>query len=359
MHDLLQLHQGLGASLAPDGIPLHFGDVQREVDTTIDAAVLMDRSHEGRLTLSGGSAFDLLNRLSTNELLSLQPTQGRPTVFTTANARILDRVTVYNRDNAALIHTEPGRGKPVYDYLARNIFFNDDAKVQDLGTTTTQFNLHGAAADRIMEVVENGISALPAMHGRELAIGGIPVYAIRAKPIAGSHWIMITAVDTAAQVMTALLERGKPFGLIAAGSLAYNILRIRAGRPGVMRELSPDYIPLEVGLWDEVNFQKGCYTGQEIIARMESRGRLAKTIMAVELSAFVEAPAAIYREGREVGRLTSSVQTPSGERYAMGVIRLDYAEPGAALTVGEAHIPARAGARLGVQPKLLESDAAS
>ena len=65
---------------------------------------------------------------------------------------------------------------------------------------------------------------------------------------------------------------------IPAGSLTYNVLRIRAGRPGVGHELSTDYIPLELGLWDEVSFTKGCYTGQEIIARMESRGGWRKRL---------------------------------------------------------------------------------
>src|SRR6185295_4976010 len=97
-------------------------------------------------------------------------------------------------------------------------------------------------------------------------------------------------------------------GLIPAGSLTYNRLRIRAGRPGVGHELTQDYIPLELGLWDEVSFTKGCYTGQEIIARMESRGRLAKTIITVNLSAAVDAPAKLVADGHEVGMLTSSVQ---------------------------------------------------
>src|SRR5690606_27230476 len=118
----------------------------------------------------------------------------------------------------------------------------------------------------------------------------------------------IAPVESADRVWTALLAAGADHGLQPAGSLTYNVLRIRAGRPGVGRELSADYLPLEVGLWDEISFNKGCYTGQEIIARMESRSRLAKTIVTLALDALVEAPAPISIDEREVGTLTSSVQ---------------------------------------------------
>ncbi len=141
---------------------------------------------------------------------------------------------------------------------------------------------------------------------------------LRDQPLSGAHYRLIVPEAQAADVWAALLEAALTAGLIPAGSLTYNALRIRAGRPAAGHELSTDYLPLEVGLWDEISFTKGCYTGQEIIARMESRGRLAKVMVTLRLDAAVEAPAPISLEGREVGTLTSSVQTPDGERSALG-----------------------------------------
>ncbi|HEX2907684.1 MAG TPA: hypothetical protein VHO69_12525 [Phototrophicaceae bacterium] len=140
---LADLHTIQGATLAPDGIPLHYGDLKAEYQAGLECAVLMDRSHEGRLHLSGTDRFALLQRISTNDLLNLAANEGRPTIFTNPNGRILDRVMVYNRQETALILTEPGRGPALRQYLQRNIFFNDQVTLADLAATTRLFVLHG------------------------------------------------------------------------------------------------------------------------------------------------------------------------------------------------------------------------
>jgi aminomethyltransferase len=347
--DLLETHRALGALLAADGIPLHYGDQAREYRAALSSAVLMDRSHEGRLELAGRDRLDLMHRMSTNDLASLAPGQGRPTIFTTPNARILDRTTVYQRGETALVITEPGRGEAFRLYLQRNIFFNDDVRLNDLTPTTRQFALHGVTADAIAGAIDPELSALPPMHGQDVEIARNRVFAARNRAIAGSHWTLVAPAESAGEVFAAILEAGKPYGLVTAGSLTYNVLRIRAGRPGVGRELSQDYIPLELGLWDEVSFHKGCYTGQEIIARMESRGRLAKTIVSLKLRAPIETPAPIQHEGREIGTLTSSVTAPDGEFFAIGVVKLAVAQIGVEVSVGGTVAATIAGLP-GVQP---------
>jgi aminomethyltransferase len=186
------------------------------------------------------------------------------------------------------------------------------------------------------------------MTSAEVTIAGVPVVMMRDKPLSGAHWRVIAPNDGAAAVWEALIEAGAAQGIVPAGSLTYNALRIRAGRPGVGRELSTEYLPLEIGLWDEVSFTKGCYTGQEILARMESRGKLAKTIVLLRLAGWVEAPAKISAEGREIGVMSSSVQTPAGEVLGIGVIKVAAAQPGTEVTVGEstsAEVTALAGAQ--------------
>ncbi|MEP7291992.1 MAG: glycine cleavage system protein T [Chloroflexota bacterium] len=341
----MTLYEAQNAVRANDGIPLHFGDLAREYQAALHDVVLMDRSHEGRFEIGGRDRLALLHRISTNDLLTLAEGEGRPTLFTNANARILDRATVYHRGERALILTEPGRGDALMRYLQRNIFFNDDAQVHDQAQATRQLVLHGVKADA---VGWRFAPELAAMHGANVTIAGAQVWIGRDKAISGGHWRLIVANDAAEKVWTALLDAGAEDGLIPAGSLTYNAVRIRAGRPGVGRELSAEYIPLEVGLWDEVSFTKGCYTGQEIIARMESRGKLAKTIVTLRLNAWVEAPAKITLEGREIGMLTSSVQTPDGNMMGIGVIKVAAALVGAQVTVGEtgtAEITALAGAQ--------------
>ncbi|MCU0512006.1 MAG: folate-binding protein, partial [Anaerolineae bacterium] len=141
-----------------------------------------------------------------------------------------------------------------------------------------------------------------------------------------------------------------------AGSLTYNTLRIRAGYPAG-REISQDYLPLEVGLWDAVSFDKGCYTGQEIIARMESRQRIARTLVHLALTDFVAAPAPVFMAGNAVGTLTSSVQAPDGAIFALAVLKIAAARPGTALTVGEGGSAAVVSGLPGAQPPYLTFEA--
>lgn len=335
--DLNALQAEQGAVFAPDQIPLHFGDQLAEYRAALENVILLDRSHEARMEMTGSSALDLIQRISTNDVATLVEGQGRPTVFTNAIARILDRIEVFRQTDKLFILGGPGRSTPLRAYLQRNIFFGDDARVQDAAPSTRQFDLHGPAAQTIIKAAAPDAADLNIYEGRATTIADAPVYIMRRPPITEQHWTIVVPTEQAAAIWTALTEAGAQ----PAGSLIYNVLRVRAGLPSVGRELSEQYIPLEVGLWDAVSFSKGCYTGQEIIARMESRNRLAKTLVAIQLDARVDVPAAVYVDGRSVGQLTSSVTAPDGEIFALAVVKPDYAEAGQPLTIGDDHVAAQ------------------
>ncbi len=327
MRDIYTQH---GAALAADGIPLHFGDLKAEYEAALENAVLLDRNHEGRITLHGKDRHELLNRMSTNDLMHMQPGQGVPTLFTNANARVLDRVVVYARDEHLLVITGPGRGQTVQKYLQRSIFFNDEVIVAPYNSH--QFALYGPKADAILSELIPAAAEVPSFGCITAEINGFPVTIGRMKPFAGSHWVVITPIEGATVLWQSLMDVGASYGLRPAGGLTYNTLRIRAGVPGIGHELTAEYIPLELGLWDEVSFNKGCYTGQEIIARMESRNKLARTLVRLKLTTPINAPAELFHAGKRAGMLTSSVTAPDGELFAMGVVKTSVAAAGAALT---------------------------
>ncbi|MDX2160078.1 MAG: glycine cleavage system protein T [bacterium] len=353
---LEQVYRTSRAEIALDGIPLRFGDLSAEVNAAHQHAALFDRSHEGRLLLTGRDRLALVQRMSTNDVESLPEGSGTATLFTNANGRIIDRITLFHRGDDALVLTQPGRGQAVRDLLQRNIFFNDEVRLSDLAETHRQFALHGTQADSMFAALFPEIGVLNAFQTRAFTWEGSAVTAARLKPVVGSHYALLVPNAQAAALWTHSLNAGRAFGLVPAGSLAFNVLRIQAGVPGVGRELSGDYIPLEVGLWDEVSFKKGCYTGQEIIARMESRRKLAKTLVSIALDAPVDAPAPIFLNEREIGRLTSSVSAPDGHTYAMGVLKVSASRPGTVVRVGSDRIIGSVIQRLGVQPEHLEDE---
>jgi folate-binding Fe-S cluster repair protein YgfZ len=181
---LIDQYRTQGAVLADDGIPLHFGDQRREYHVALTAAVVMDRSHEGRLEIAGRDRLELPHRISTNDLLTLQPGEGRPTIFTNANARILDRATLFHRGETTLVLTEPGRGEALRRYLQRNIFFNDEVRLSDLAGSTRQFVLHGANADVVGRLFAPELAPL---HSAEVEIAGVPIVIMRDKPLCDGH----------------------------------------------------------------------------------------------------------------------------------------------------------------------------
>lgn len=347
---LQDFHTHHGATVAPDGIPLHYGDLSAEYQAAINTAILLDRSHEGRIQLSGDDRLKLLNRMSTNDTLSLKSGMGQPTIFTTPNARIIDRVVAYELNETTTLITEPGRNSAVSTYLQRNIFFGDQVKLQDVTGTTHQLNICGPTADAVVSALGVDLTQLSAFGAQMIPFADTEILVVKRKPLHAPYWALIVNQAHAVKLYEHVLSLGAEHGLQPAGSLTYNALRIRAGRPAG-RELSGDYIPLEVGLWDEVSFTKGCYTGQEIIARMESRQKLARTIVALELSEMVEAPAQLTYENSTIGTLTSSVTAPDGQIYAIGIIKVRASEADTLLNAGS--VKARVIERIGVQPPQL------
>lgn len=358
MMDLSGLYISRGALLAPDGIPLHFGDTLREYQAVDRGAILLDRRHEGRILITGTDVLGWLDKIATNKLVDIQPMMGKPTLFTNANARILDRVMVYGLDaERVLMTTEPNRGDAVLSYLRSNIFYQDKITLTDWRPMYHQFAVHGQSADAFITNLSDKNSHRQFTKDDypvyQFSLSDSPVYALRQKPYIGSSWTLITPTESAFMVWKTLLDMGKDYQLIPSGGLVFNALRIRAGRVGAGRELTPEYIPLELGLWDEVSFNKGCYTGQEIIARMESRNKLARVFMRIALSQFAEAGTPLFHLGKQIGEITSSVIAPDGTIHAMAVVKTSIAGSNVVVNIGSSDgASATLTDYLGVQPRL-------
>ena len=340
--NLAGLQRAQGAVFAPDGIPLHFGAQQETWRAAQQQAVLLDRSHEARLRLSGSSALDLLQRISTNDVSAPGLHEGCATIFTTWHGRVLDRVELWRESESLLLLGGPGRAAPLRDYLQRNVFFNDDLQIHDLAPHFVLFDLIGPAAHELLALDGVG-DARPGLWRSRIA--GHELLVAERKPPGVSRVSLLLPEEAAVPVWHTLCAgTARP-----AGSLLFNALRVRAGLPAAGSELSEDYIPLELGLWDEVSFSKGCYTGQEIIARMESRGQLARMLVQLRPECDVEAPADLLLGGRVVGRLTSCAAAPDGSRHALGVLRRSHAGDGALLQTSQG-IEVRVLKAAGIQP---------
>jgi aminomethyltransferase len=290
--------------------------VEQEYSAAQTGGVMLDASAWGRLKFTGKNRVDFLHRMSTNDLLPLKVGQGAGTVFTTPIARIIDRTVVYVRADDALLLTSRGNQSRVMQWLRKYIFFNDDVQIKDVTDEMGMISLYGAAANEVVaQVTSEELSALPVHHWRTAQIAGVEVMMVRADPIAGGGFHVIFDRSAQAQIWQALLEAG----IAPLSEETYQVLRVEAGLPEFGHELGDEYIPLEANLWNDVSFKKGCYTGQEIIARMESRQKLAKRLVGLRFDESLTLPASLWIDDREAGVVTSVVHSP-----ALGWIGLGY-----------------------------------
>ncbi len=279
---------------------------------------MLDASAWGRLKFTGKDRVDFLHRMSTNDLLPLAIGQGAGTVFTTPLARIIDRTVVYVREADVLMLTSRGNPSRVVQWLRKYIFFNDDVQIADVSDATGMISIYGAAADRVVaQRAGKDLSALPLHHWRAAPIAGVEALIARADPIAGSGYHVILDRAAESTVWQALLQAG----VVPLSEETYQVLRVEAGQPEFGHELGDEYIPLEANLWNDVSFKKGCYPGQEIIARMESRQKLAKRLVGLRFAERVTLPASLWTNDHEAGIVTSVVRSPARGWIGLGYLR--------------------------------------
>ncbi len=295
-----------------------------------ETAVFVDRSALATFTITGKSRLDIIDRISTNSVKGLQNDQGAATVLTTSIGRIIDRLLLYAGEASVTMLAGEGHRDPLARYLLRNVFFQDDFQLRDVTEETAVFAIYGPQAQPLLQQVGLPLTDLPLHHWRQGQVGGIPVTLHKTDPINGDGYFLLCAAPD----RDALAQQLAASGITPADEAAFDFLRIEAGLPRYGRELTLDYIPLEADLWADVSFRKGCYTGQEIIARMESRGKLAKRLVRLHAAAPLPPGAEISANGKPVGTLTSTAVGPGG-CVALAYVKTAVLEEKTALMVGE------------------------
>lgn len=295
-----------------------------------ETAVLVDRSNLGVLLISGATRLDLIHRMSTQAVNGLQRGEGAATVLTTDIGRIIDRLILYTTNSMVYALTGENNSDNIARYLMRFVFFNDDFHLKDVSGETAVFAVYGPRAGE--KLIQAGFDAANLLlhHWRQAEIAGCTAYVHRTDPVAGDGYFVIGQEADRAVLWPHLLTTG----LAAADEAAFDFLRIEAGLPRYGRELTNEYIPLEADLWNDVSFKKGCYTGQEVIARMESRGKLAKKLVKLQPAEPVNAGDQLTANGKNAGVITSVAVGPDGP-IALGYVKTAVLEEETPLFVGE------------------------
>jgi len=290
-------------------VPVSFGNDAAAIQAAKEGVALCDRSHWGRLVVSDDERLRFLHNQSTNDFQKLKPGQGCDTVFVTSTARTIDLVTAYIMEDAVLLLVSPNRRQQLMEWMDRYLFPMDRVELKDISNQSATFSLIGSESDALLQKlgIELPVGEAYASH-QELKLGEIPVRVAVGSGLTLPGYTLIISADDAAKLWQMLIEAGA----IPMGDRLWEQLRIEQGRPTPDRELTDDYNPLEAGLWQTISFSKGCYIGQETIARLNTYKGVKQQLWGIRLSAPVQPGSVVTVEGDKVGTLTSFTETDRG-----------------------------------------------
>ena len=345
---LEEAHRRAGASpREEDGcvVPADFGDAGAEYEAVRGGgAGLFDLSSRGRVEVTGAEAVQFLNGMLTNDVARLEDGAWMHAAFPNPQGRLLASVRVLRDGGRFLFDTEPATYAALIKLLER-FTLAGDFRVRDLTALTCLVSLQGArAAEVVGAVLGDEVARLA--RGRVANVaegwGDEPLRVIRATHTAEDGFDLFVSAPEAERLWGALVTAGaRP-----AGFDALEVLRVEAGLPRYGADASDANVVLEVV--DEasaVSYTKGCYAGQEIIARIHWRGHVAKRLAGVVFERDAEPPAESRlrdcAEGREAGRITSVAYSPRlRRRVALALVKYDFLAPGTELKVfnGDAEV---------------------
>jgi tRNA-modifying protein YgfZ len=263
-----------------------------------------DRSHWKRISVTDSDRLNFLHNQTTNTFKLRKPGEGCDTVVLTSTARTIDLVTAYILDDSVLLLVSPETSGKIISFFDRYIFFADKVKLEDITEQTAAFSLLGAKSHEIVKAL--GADLIDQPYGTHCEVNDIRIAIGSGLATEGYTLICDRAID--------LKQKLIDLGVTEIDEPTWNRLRIEQGRPMPGSELTEDYNPLEAGLWHTISFNKGCYIGQETIARLDTYNGVKQQLWGIKLNQPTE-PGTIVKVGDEKIGVITSVADSIGLTY--------------------------------------------
>ena len=290
----------------------------------------IDRSHWGRIQVAGADRLRFLHNQSTNAFEQLTPGQGCETVFVSSTARTLDLASAYVDEDSVLLMVSPGMATELISWMDRYIFFADKVTLSNQTETTFAVTLLGPKTDQLLTKLELPQPEVASCsHVRaHWPMGNVDIQVVRETGLGLPGYTLIGPSDQADSLKKWLSEQQ----ITGLSPKAWEILRIRQGRPMPGQELTDKDNPLEAGLWHTISFEKGCYIGQETIARLNTYQGVKKQLWGFKLGKQVAPDVSLMLDGTPVGKLTS-VAVDDSTIWGLGYLRTKAGGAGLTLDV--------------------------
>lgn len=340
---LLEAHRAAGAHLAEWGgclLPERFSNFDKEYRTAREAVALFDTNWHVVLALTGRDRVKYLHAITSNNIQALADGSGTLALLLTPQGRILAELEIYALPEKLLVLSHASQRERTVSTLKKYII-GSQVQIEDLTDKMGSVALEGPkAATVIAETCSAKLTDLGEMSIREITVDGSACYLLRRSHFGQPGVKLIASRDALPAVWQKLLASTRTHGGEPIGMAALNSLRLEAGIPWFPADFNDAMIPHEAALEDtHISFNKGCYTGQEIVERVRSRGHVNRKRVSLEFStAQPPAPGTKLRTGEvEIGFVTSTAFSPAaGTAIGMGYVRREQFAPGTTVELDSA-----------------------
>lgn len=319
-------------------MPAHYGDAVAEHRAVRQAVGIADLSHRGKVRVTGDDRVKWLQSVISNDILPLQPGQGRYSSLLTHKGKMLTYFRVYLQAEAVMLEDVGEIGDGTYQALRKFLLYGTKAKMENCAESWGLVLLSGLkAAPVIKAAFGSDVADLKPVNFLSATIGGQTALIIRTEETGEQDYEVLIPADGVTTAWERLMEAGHQYGIKPVGSQAREALRIEAGIPNTGPELNEEIVPPEANLEGKAfSLTKGCYPGQEVVARMDTYGSVRRHLVGLALkeSTVPQKGAKLFSGDREVGWISSAVKSPQfGKVIALGFPLRDFSKPGTELTV--------------------------
>jgi tRNA-modifying protein YgfZ len=295
-----------------------------ELFQALESAVLVPLLGHTALRVTGDDRHDFVHGQLSNEIKRLKPNTFSENLMLNHKGHALAQMRVFRRDDDLFIAVEGNKGEFVERELRAHIVF-DQVELQNLSNVISSFTVQGKFAAKVITNLAPELPMDNTFIQVPFASAKVLIHPAK-RSVPGGFDIHVLSSD-AEMLIQHLLESGVTLG----GEQALNISRVEAGIPHAETEAGEGILPQEAGLEPLISYAKGCYLGQEIMARIEARGSLRRSLQGLKLASVPNARD-IYLGTKIVGQLGTVVQHPLLGVIALAVLRNDL-EPDVVLNI--------------------------
>lgn len=324
----------------PNCPPGQFGGPEKEESAACSAVALSDLSDRGKIEIQGRDRLKLLHNLCTQDILKLPPGAGTEAFFLDAKGRIVDYALLFLLGDSVWIEVEPGRAAALIQHLDRYVI-REDVQFADRTEELDQLHVLGPNADAVFAdlIVPAPGPQIEGPAAEVALIADVACQVRRRRRSIFPGYDVLAPAERSWEIWTAIEAAGANHGAAWIGARAIEALRIDAGLPAYGREITHDNLAQEIGRDHEaISFTKGCYIGQETVARLDAMGHVNKLLRGIQLRGEGPPPigSTVTSDGKEVGKLTSAARSSRLGAIGLSVLRIA-CKPGSRVRVGETH----------------------